>query len=213
MTILLGLLIAFGIMANAQMEDPVKWKKYSEKNDDGTVDLVFEAKIDMHWHLYSQYFDEGGPVRTTFFIEESDKFELVGKPTEKPEPEEVFDEIFEINIKYFSDKAVFRQKIKVLTNEAFSIPVSIEYQVCQEDKCVYFNPDFTIKVAGSEVKAEVAPIEKSGDMEQKSLWGLFFMALLFGFAGILTPCVFPMIPMTVSFFMQGESSKFNTILN
>jgi thiol:disulfide interchange protein DsbD len=219
-----SILLVFSYGVFAQLEDPVKWKNKSEKIEGEIVEITFEANIDMHWHLYSQYFDEGGPVRTTFFFDESDKYELVGKPTESPVPEEVFDDVFKINVKYFSEKATFVQQIKVLTEEAFAITGSIEYQVCQEDKCVYFNPDFKVKVKGAtgeqaasfeetmSQKVDLAATDAETTNEGKSLWGFLVLSFVLGLAAILTPCVFPMIPMTVSFFMQGQSSKLNSII-
>ena len=223
-SLLLSLLLVLSLSVMAQMVDPVTWKSTSNKLEDGSVEITFDASIEMRWHLYSQYFDEGGPVRTTFYYNESDKYELIGQASESPEPHEEYDDVFKINVKYFSDKAKFVQKIKVLTDETFVITGSIEYQVCQEDKCVYFNPDFKLTVKGDkasnkavastlnptvslDVKADVAENE-----EGKSIWGFFFLAFVLGLAAILTPCVFPMIPMTVSFFMQGQTSKFNSIV-
>mgnify|MGYP000161919677 CR=1 FL=1 len=223
-TLFTSILLVLSYSVFAQVVDPVKWKNKSKNVEQGTVEIIFEANIDMNWHLYSQYFEEGGPVRTTFYFDESDKYELIGTPTESPEPEEVMDEVFNMKVKYFSHKATFVQKIKLLTEESFTLTGSIEYQVCQEDKCVYFNPDFKVKVNGTKPATESkealshkvdlkdTSTNDKVPVEKKSLWGLFFMAIAFGFAGILTPCVFPMIPMTVSFFMQGESSKFNSIL-
>ncbi len=223
-TLLTSILIIFSYGVFAQIVDPVKWKYKSKNTGEGIAEIIFEANIDMHWHLYSQYFDEGGPVRTTFYIDESDKFELIGTPSESPEPEEVMDEVFNMKVKYFSHKATFVQQIKVLTTESFVITGSIEFQVCQDDKCVYFNPDFKVKVEGSKPAQTVAvdplsPIvdltEKTGSepvSESKSIWGFLLLSFVLGLAGVLTPCVFPMIPMTVSFFMQGESSKFNSII-
>jgi thiol:disulfide interchange protein DsbD len=215
--------------AFSQVVDPVKWKNTSKSTGENTAELIFEANIDMNWHLYSQYFEEGGPVRTTFYFDESDKYELIDSLSESPEPEEVMDEVFNMKVKYFSHKATFVQKIKVLTEESFTITGSIEYQVCQDDKCVYFNPGFKIKVKGAKVAeekveealtpkvelgAETKEIERAvtPDEESSSIWGFFFLAFVLGLAAILTPCVFPMIPMTVSFFMQGETSKFNSIV-
>ncbi len=222
--LLSSILLVFSISIFAQVVDPVKWKTTSKKVGEGVAEITFDASIDMHWHLYSQYFDEGGPVRTTFYFDESDKFELIDKPSESPEPVEVFDEIFKINVKYFSDKAQFVQKIKVLSEESFVITGSIEYQVCQDDKCVYFNPDFKVKVSGVksaqsdaltpkvDLNTPEIQAEETGEEEGKTIWGFFFLAFILGLAAILTPCVFPMIPMTVSFFMQGQTSKFNSIV-
>lgn len=222
--LLTSILIIFSYGVFAQIVDPVKWKYKSKNTGEGIAEIIFEANIDMNWHLYSQYFDEGGPVRTTFYIDESDKFELIGTPSESPEPEEVMDEVFNMKVKYFSHKATFVQQIKVLTNESFVITGSIEFQVCQDDKCVYFNPDFKVKVEGSKPAQTVAvdPLSPIVDLtekissepvsESKSIWGFLLLSFVLGLAGVLTPCVFPMIPMTVSFFMQGESSKFNSII-
>ena len=221
------LLLSLTLSSLAQLVDPVKWKNTSKRAEGDTIELTFKANIEVPWHLYSQYFDEGGPVRTTFYFDESDKFEVIGKPSESPEPITEFDEVFKINVKYFSKEATFVQKIKVLTNEPFAITGSIEYQVCADDKCVYFNPDFKVSVEGTsagseaatltpkvsleEMSTELTPVdEETGD--DKSIWGFFFLAFVLGLAGVLTPCVFPMIPMTVSFFMQGEQSKFNSIV-
>jgi thiol:disulfide interchange protein DsbD len=237
--VILGVLLILTISLKAQLVDPVKWKTTSNNLESGIAEITFDASIGMHWHLYSQYFDDGGPVKTTFYFDESNKFELIGTPSESPEPEQVFDDVFKINVKYFSNKAQFIQKIKLLTDEAFEITGAIEYQVCQDDKCVYFNPDFKVKVAGektaqvskdaqTDIKDEKhSELEKSSQTanlvddsiqidqnttEGKSIWGFFFLAFVLGLAAILTPCVFPMIPMTVSFFMQGQSSKFNSVV-
>ncbi len=222
-TLLTSILIVFTYNVFAQVVDPVKWKNKSKLGEDGMAEIVFEANIDMNWHLYSQYFEEGGPVRTTFYFDESDKFELIGTPSESPEPEEVMDEVFKMKVKYFSHKATFVQKIKLLTEESFTITGSIEYQVCQDDKCVYFNPDFKVSIKGTTPattsaedltpQVEIKDDLSSGtNMESKSIWGFFLLSFVLGLAAILTPCVFPMIPMTVSFFMQGQTSKFNSIV-
>ncbi|MEA3316650.1 MAG: cytochrome c biogenesis protein CcdA, partial [Bacteroidota bacterium] len=234
------LIISFA--AFSQVVESVKWENKSKNIDKNTAELVFNAKIAMHWHLYSQYFEDGGPVKTTFYFNESENYKLVGKMLESPEPEEVFDETFKIKVKYFSNQAVFKQKIEVLTEKDFTISGSIEYQTCQDDKCMYFNPDFEIKVnagngiADIEKKSTQEEITKTtqnveekdlkqilsindelkesdeNESEEKSLVGFFFLAFALGLAGILTPCVFPMIPMTVSFFMQGQGSRANSII-
>jgi len=221
-TLLTSILFLLSYNLFAQIVDPVKWKNKSKVNEDGTAEIIFEANIDMNWHLYSQYFEEGGPVRTTFYFDESDKFELVGTPSESPEPKEVMDEVFNMKVKYFSHKATFVQKVKLLTDQSFTITGSIEYQVCQDDKCVYFNPDFKVSVKGAEPantsdaltpKVDLETKEVSSETtEDKSIWGFFLLAFVLGLAAILTPCVFPMIPMTVSFFMQGQTSKINSII-
>ena len=232
--------ISISISLFSQVVDPVSWDYSVKKTGDNTAELIFEADINGNWHLYAQNFDEGGPVRTNFQFDESDNFELVGETSESPAPKEEYDELFEMDVKYFSDHATFTQKIKLLTDKSFNITGNIEYQVCEADKCVYFNPDFEFQVKGKTGKVasesektkseekkivdndsdtiDISKQEVAGTVEndknistesteRKSLVGLFFMALGLGLVGILTPCVYPMIPMTVTFFMQGQSSK------
>jgi thiol:disulfide interchange protein DsbD len=234
--IFLLFVITFSYPVFSQVVDPVDWNYSVNKKGDNTAVLVFKADIERNWHLYSQNFGEGGPVRTNFTFDDSEYYELVGETSENPEPEKVYDETFQMDVKYFSNQATFKQKIKILTDKSFTINGNVEYQVCQEDKCVYFNPDFKFQVKGEKGKVasdseeaeqkETPTIEDSGDevkitpsleettsqksrdsSEDKSLLGLFFMALGLGLVGILTPCVYPMIPMTVTFFMQGQSNK------
>jgi thiol:disulfide interchange protein DsbD len=239
--ILIGIAL-LALPSFSQVVDPVTWDYKVEKTGENTALLKFKADIEMNWHLYSQHFGEGGPVRTNFTFDESENFELIGDTKESPEPEKVYDETFGMDVKYFSDQATFTQKVKLLTKKSFNITGNIEYQVCQEDKCVYFNPNFKFSVEGEgkkvastdekETETEAPALKKSGDdvkidkgqaeeigpgtvdnaAEKKSLLGLFFMALGLGLVGILTPCVYPMIPMTVSFFMQGQPSKLAGIL-
>ena len=221
----------------SQVVDPVSWDYSVKRTGDNTAELIFEADIEGNWHLYAQNFDEGGPVRTNFQFDDSEKFELLGETSQRPAPTEEYDELFEMDVKYFSKHATFTQKIKLLTDKTFNLTGNVEYQVCQEDKCVYFNPDFEFHIKGetekvasesektesketptldkSDENADISEGENEGTVkrdknnptERKSLVGLFFMALGLGLVGILTPCVYPMIPMTVTFFMQGQSNK------
>jgi len=253
--VLLSLIISLITLTTlGQVVDPVEWTYQVEKGKDQTATLVFKADIDANWHLYSQNFESGGPIRTTFHFDESPHFELVGETSEHPEPKEEYDETFGMNVKWFSDQATFRQKVKLQTQKAFDISGNIEYQVCQEDKCVYFNPSFTFNVPGegtvedatsetgqeaaggsglaSQVqrdttqadaastasgegtpeKAEEASVGAGGLTQGRSLLGFFLLSVVFGLAGILTPCVFPMIPMTVSFFMQESSRRVSGVI-
>ncbi len=242
------ILILFTVLSFGQMtQNPVDWEYKVEKSGNNEAVLIFNANIQGKWHLYSQNFGEGGPIRTNFQFNPSDHYELIGETSESPEPIEDHDETFNMKVKYFSNQATFQQKIKLLTDKSFTIKGNIEYQVCQEDKCVYFNPGFNFDVKGK--SGEVASAEESSEeektpelqksknqvsiaggeteditsekdketeekdsMEKKSLIGLFLMALGSGLIGILTPCVYPMIPMTVNFFMQGQSSKMTGII-
>ncbi len=258
--IILTLLTAFvTLSASAQVVDPVEWSYQVEKEGNQTATLIFRADIQPDWHLYSQHFPEGGPIRTNFNFNESSNYALEGSTSEEPEPTEEYDETFGINVKHFSDTATFRQKVKLNTSQAFEVTGGIEYQVCQEDKCVYFNPSFSFQVpagasgetsgTGTDQESTTASSQAGDDLagqedetssgspressagaspevdssqqagiggqdftEGRSLLGFFLLSVVFGLAGILTPCVFPMIPMTVSFFMQESRNRVSGVV-
>lgn len=225
LTLLLGILLTGFLSAQAQILETVSWEFTTEKLSDTEFNLVFKAQIDQDWHLYSQHFEDGGPVRLTFTFEESDNYERIGEVQEITKAKKSFDEIFEMNIEYFEHEAILKQKIKVLSNAAFTITGEMEYQTCREGECVLFTPDFEFainegstvssRVDGTPVKAEKEKINamKNPRKEYASLWSLFFIAFTFGLIALLTPCVFPMIPMTVSFFMHSADNRKKAIFN
>lgn len=225
LTLLLGILLTGFLSAQAQILETVSWEFTTEKLSDTEFNLVFKAQIDQDWHLYSQHFEDGGPVRLTFTFEESENYERIGEVQEITKAKKSFDEIFEMNIEYFEHEAILKQKIKVLSDAAFTITGEMEYQTCREGECVLFTPDFEFainkgntisnQVDEKSVKAEKEKINamKNPRKEYSSLWSLFFIAFTFGLIALLTPCVFPMIPMTVSFFMHSADNRKKAIFN
>ncbi|WP_347069957.1 cytochrome c biogenesis protein CcdA [Flavobacterium sp. WV_118_3] len=237
---LLFLFFAF-ISTQAQMLDPVKWKTSVEKKSDNEVVLVFEATIDNEWHMYSQFTPDGGALPTEFtYKDQKGNFELVGK-TKESEYKKVFNDVFEVDEYYFANKARFTQTVKVINPNLKTLKVAISYQVCKE-ACIQQDKvfDFTLpalKIDASEVvpattgdSASVAPAADSTNFvtagtttsttqpvgkkeEQKGLFTIFIIAFLSGFAALLTPCVFPMIPMTVSFFTKQSKNRAQGIRN
>lgn len=240
----------------SQLDDPVKWSSRTKILPNGEAELIVEARIDLDWHLYTQYFPEGGPVRLSFSFDKSNKYKLLGKVTESPKPTVEYDDIFKIDVKYLARKATFKQRIKILSSDDFTITGSVEGQACYEDgKCVLVGDNLSFDVKGFTPKKEtdateptdtvttdstvigidslltlendtttndsvLAEIEAAeGDktsldlhknpdaLEDKSIWGFFWIAFLAGLLAIFTPCVFPMIPMTVTFFMKSSDNK------
>jgi len=199
---------------------PVKWDITTKKTGDRTFDIFFTAHIDKGYHLYSLDVPEDGPLPTEFSFEKADGYELAGKIKEVTPFKEEYDDVFEMNIKYFVDEATFKQAIR-LTSDKEVIPVTgeIAYMVCNDVGCVALYEDIDVKFNGKtgEVLAEKAPGEKSGQVatigssdiqgKKASLWGFFILSFLGGLVAILTPCVFPMIPMTISFFMKDDQNK------
>ncbi|UNY97488.1 protein-disulfide reductase DsbD N-terminal domain-containing protein [Zhouia spongiae] len=123
-------------VTKAQILEPVKWSTSVEKISKTEAYLVATATIDEGWHLYSQDVPEGGPVATTFTYDDSSKkFKLVDK-TEEGKGHVVNDKIFEMKIKYFDGKAVFKQKIKLAPNQKLTINGSVEFMVCDDGRCL-----------------------------------------------------------------------------
>ena len=226
LTLFLGILLTGFFNLNAQILETVSWEFSTEKINNTELELVFKATIDQEWHLYSQNFEDGGPVRLSFIFEDSDKFERIGEVREITKAKKTFDEIFEMNVEYFEYEATLKQKIKVLTDKAFTISGEMEYQTCREGECVLFTPDFEFSIKeGSGIAVQTKETIKAKTEKEKlnpmknprkeytSLWSLFFIAFTFGLIALLTPCVFPMIPMTVSFFMHNSENRRKAIFN
>lgn len=204
----------FSASTYAQIHDPVKWRTSVEKVSDTEYNLVIKASIEPNWHLYSQNVPEDGPIPTTFTFTPSDNYELVGS-TEEEEGKTVDDPVFMMKIKYFENSTTFKQRIKVLTENTVKIAGEVEFMVCDDTQCLpptYV--DLNFKIAGEEpAEKAVVTSKKSNDGSNKNLWNIFFLAFLSGFAALLTPCVFPMIPMTVSFFTKQSKTKAAGIRN
>ncbi|MDD4149723.1 MAG: cytochrome c biogenesis protein CcdA [Bacteroidales bacterium] len=211
----------------AQDNEPVKWSFSTEKLDDEYVNLVVKAQIKDHWHLYGQYFGFGGPMPLYFDFNLSDDYKIIDSVIESPAPIIEFDDVFEVEVNFFEHEATFTQKIKTLSGKGFNITGVIEGQACYEDgACMPLNYDFLFEINGgaaldnsqtSEVGAKTPIIVTSNEFDNKessnnSLLSFFLISFLFGIIGILTPCVFPMIPMTVSFFMQKNEKRSKNII-
>jgi thiol:disulfide interchange protein len=214
-------------LVQAQILRPNKWTfalSTSEYKVGDEIDLIFNATVDKGWHLYSSDFDpELGPMVTELVFEPSEDLELVG-PLQAINPKKAYDEIFEGDYTYFQGKGEFRQTIKVLS-ESLIFNGSINYQVCTDEtgdgRCIPFEDDFDQSKFGikTAVKKKVdtaqAPTESQTDSidkpEDKSLWGFILFAFATGLIALLTPCVFPMIPMTVTFFLKENENGGNAV--
>ncbi|MBE9512285.1 MAG: thioredoxin family protein [Bacteroidetes bacterium] len=209
-TLILILLLSTNALFS-QILDPVSWEFVYNKTGKMQYELVFTAKIENRWHLYSQDIPDGGPIPTSFSINESDNFELVGNVEEISEAEEKYDSSFDMNLKLFSDKAVFIQKVKLISDGPVTISGSVEYMSCDDQRCLPPKDEefeFVLEPNdASRAKTIIDSSETKSTGNRSSLLGFFFLSILAGFAGILTPCVFPMIPMTVAFFSRGDISR------
>lgn len=215
LTLIISLISISGI---AQILEPVQWSFSSKDLGNNEYELIFKAEIDEPWHLYSQKI-EMQPPATLFSFDENANFERIGI-VEESESIEVFDPNFDMMIRYFSHEAVFTQKIKVDDNALVTIKGFIEFMSCDDTKCLPPTEiDFEFKNLGNGSALEKSQTDVDTTVDQtstepsetessnKSLWVFFFIAFGAGLLGLLTPCVYPMIPMTVSFFMNSSGGS------
>ena len=214
-----------GFFAQAQIYEPVKWETEVNKISETEIELISIASIESGWHLYSQDVPENGPIPTSFSYDLKDlEANLIGETIEE-EGNEIDDPVFEMRIKYFEDQARFVQKIS-LEKPVGSINASVEYMVCDDARCLPPTEDKLTFIINSDLASEdqtaIADenpddqgdeVESIETEEKRSFWGIFIIAFLSGFAALLTPCVFPMIPMTVSFFTKQSKSRAAGIRN
>ena len=224
------------VRPSAQVVTPVKWGcKVTASGDVATIQ--FTATVEPGWHLYSQYNTLGITQQTVFEFEKSANYALIGKTTE-PKYVELTDE-FGTDRYFDKSPVIFTQKIKVKSEKDFILNASVDAQACMEGKCVMVGEDFEIPVKGvpqaaqedvsetdenvtdstagiptvtedeEEPEAVITADEETDAKKDISLLAVFFIALGAGLLTLLTPCVFPLIPMTINFFMHGNDGDRN----
>lgn len=266
------LLALMALVVQAQILTPVKWKiKLDDKNGAVEKELVFTATADKGWHLYDMNLPEGGPISTSFTFETLKGAELVGQPTSSVTPTTVFDEQFQMNLRWYAGSVTFTQKLKVTDAAKFKAEGAVEFMACNDETCLppdqisfaFDKKDVHVSEAaasnapaaettGEEVTAaEEAQAETSAETsnapatqpevstpqgtpsqltEAPDLWKpvveelkafgdttlsstdtswlfIFFAGFAGGLIALLTPCVWPMIPMTVSFFLKRTKDR------
>lgn len=219
-SLLFFLFFAF-ITSNAQILDPVKWTSKIEKKSDTEYLLTFDGAIETDWHMYSQFTPDGGALPLeVLFPNSKGNFEPAGKAKESETITE-FNDVFKVDETFFKEKVQLQQLVKITNQNNGLIQVELSYQVCKE-VCIQQNKYFEFdvkKVSGGEVKnftsitiktekKEAVTVDAKTPKDEKSdPWTIFLGTLLAGILVTFTPCVFPMIPMTVSFFIKQNSSK------
>ncbi len=197
----------------AQIYDPVAWDFGFEKMEEDMYELIFTATIEKGSHMYSMNVPEGGPIPTSFVFDTMPGYTFVGGVYEYILPEEAFDEAFGFKIKSFSDSAEFRQKIRS-SGSSFTVTGAVNFMSCNNVTC---SPPKDVEFAITIGSPSSESRQRSGydttsqdvrhDVQGRGLLKFFILSMLAGFAGILTPCVFPMIPLTVAFFSQGSDDR------
>ncbi len=199
---LLTLLCVVPMMALAQSENPVKWSHSVSDNGEGRYTVQMKATMADGWHIYDL-----GPYEfitaTSLKFEPSEGVTPVGDLRVLSKAVRHMDDIFGIEIGYFEKEAIFEQDFE---GEG-DVKVAIEYMACNDTNCTPPAEEemvVTLGKAADAPKAEVKAVKDAAG--EGSLWSLIIEAILWGFAALLTPCVFPMVPMTVSFFMKNSGS-------
>ncbi|MHA7863046.1 protein-disulfide reductase DsbD family protein [Flagellimonas marinaquae] len=230
------LFIGTGVALAQTDENPAVWSHEVRQLSDTEYELVFKGKIMEGWHVYSQHTAEGGALPSEFTFEKAgEDYELVGV-TEESETITEYSDIFEVDETFFKEEAIFTQKIKLLDPEVNQISVNLFYQICKE-VCLPVDEFFQISLDGSGFVAEETSLDERSvalgkslkvnlknkellqqdgvtDSEGKSnLWVIFGLGFIGGLIALLTPCVFPMIPLTVSFFTKQTKQKSKGIAN
>ncbi|WP_291959548.1 protein-disulfide reductase DsbD family protein [Maribacter sp.] len=219
----------------AQTEDePVVWEQQINKISDSEYELVMQAKILDGWHMYSQFTSEFGSLPSDFTYNGNGiAYELLGGTTESETIKE-YSEVFEVEETYFKEYATFKQRVKILDPAINQIDVDLFFQVCEE-VCIPMDKKFLFTLDGSTAELVTTVDDRSLALGQKlrldlknralltqgqdtiatstNIWVIFGLGFLGGLIALLTPCVFPMIPLTVSFFTKHSQKKSKGIIN
>ena len=262
-------LLLIAVVAQAQIQEPVKFKSELKTLAAGEAEIVFTATIDKGWHVYSTDLGDGGPISATFNVEKISGATVIGKLQPKGKEIASYDKLFEMNVRYFEGTAQFVQKLK-LTGGDYQVQGFLEFGACNDENCLpptQVEFDFTGKAEAAKGAVAATPADKTtvpvaetkpedqpaaqaeapvdaasatviggadgptnvDVMENIDLWKpvisdlqafgettsqedmswfyIFITGFLGGLLALFTPCVWPIIPMTVSFFLKRSKDK------
>ena len=216
--LMLTLFLASLLSLSAQITQPVSWSISSNDLGDNQYEIVLTAEIEPSWHIYDLGPYQGGPNPTALTFELSEEYELIGEPYIKSQVKRGYDEAFEMEIGTCDSPVIVAQKIKRVSEYETIIKVTVEWQACNHGSCIPPEEELLkITLAGEKNPAVVQSIDNQKVAKQdasmttpkkkSSLWAVILEAILWGFVALATPCVFPMVPMTVSFFLKSGQNK------
>ncbi len=214
---------------NAQDIEPVEWEYDVNKINDTEYNISFSASILDGWKLYSQFSPDEGALPTSFrFINNISDFEadelfneddyIVG-----------FDNVFKMDLFYYENDANFNQNIKLLDKDLNQIKVEIDYSSCDDELCIFRNETFNVvfdnsiittesdnvtledvrRYSALELDLDKSNYDSNNFIEKSNYFEIFIFGLIAGFLALLTPCVFPMIPLTVSYFIDESKLSYS----
>lgn len=237
-TIILSLMLfAFG--ANAQMLEPIVWSSTIKMTSNNEGVMTFKASIDDGWHLYSFDLPENGPNATKISFEKTSGIELLGEIVPSRQPIDTVDLVFNIRVGWWDADVEFSQKFKVIDEGKYDISGEIYFQACNGETCIAPTTEtFDFKEGQIQATQDVnnvpqsqnVVVNKSSDSSwwqptnvpaakaqtpqtttNAPWWQIFLWGFLGGLAALITPCVWPLIPMTVSFFLKKNKTKAKSI--
>lgn len=208
-------LLATGTLG-AQQPDPVRWETSVERLSDTEYWLISTASMATGWYLPSQEVSGEGMVPTLFMYDIDTSAKLSGN-TEEGRGTVMGNPVQGRSVKGFVKEAVFKQKV-VVSGAVAKIQGFVEYGVCDHARCLPpVEVELTFDLTDPGPPDSIAPAQAApqgiGDGKERGLWSIFFIAFLSGFAALLTPCVFPMVPLTVSFFTKQSKTRSQGIKN
>ena len=217
-----------------QIQEPVIWETSVISDTIKNIYTIrLKANIEKNWHLYSQFSDPNGAIPTEFKFKKNKKYRLIGKVNET-ESTVAYDEVFEMDLSYFTQKAIFTQKIEIFDTNLNKIEAEVNYQACDDKLCIFRNENFYITLDGSNFFNNQTIDKRSKDLSSSlklnlkntsfinktqneegiySYFNVFILGFIGGLLALLTPCVFPMIPLTVSFFLKQSISSKRGVFN
>lgn len=210
-------------------ENPISINATVQKISDTEYNIIFNAKIYEGWYLYSQYNPEDASLPLVISIPEGESgYKLIGKADEK-DTFKKYSDVWEKDEIVFKEKAKITQRIELTNKEITQIKLNFFGQVC-ETACINIDENFTLSLTGATIKNDVSIDDKSKTLSKKlklnlkntqllqsstddedessnGLLNIFILGFVGGLLALLTPCVFPMIPLTVSFFTKHSQNK------
>lgn len=228
------LLLATPVLVQAQILDPVKWDYTAQKINDSTYALHIKASIDPGWHVYSQNAGDG-PIPTSFTFDNDPQVKLLGNVEEKGKEIRTYDKVFKSPLRFYANSVDFVQKVNVKGNT--TLKGTLEFMVCNDVNCLPpKDVPFSFQLSGPADAASLSSqaITDSGSRQaattavakssvvrsvaednasNKSLGWIFWACFAGGFLALITPCVFSMIPITVSFFTKQSPTRAAGIKN
>ncbi len=216
----LSLFLLFSLRAAGQyFEQPVSWRGSVEKVGDNLYELRFVANMGPEWHIYDMEEYAGGPNPTTLSLELPNGAETADAPRITSEVSKSYDDAFRMEVGVCHAPVTIVQRVEV--PDGGNIIATLEWQACNATNYCLPPADqtITLSIAASEGAAAAAdaapgaeasaaaPEAFAGEETAGSLWSVILEAIAWGFVALLTPCVFPMVPMTVSFFLKNSGGK------